>query len=164
MRILVQRHNFGPFFFENEQGEAITANGDRYRAMLNELLFTKIEEQDIGNIWFQQEGATYHTAKAALDVLGPVFEDRIISRRADVIQPPRSCNLTPLDYYLWGAVKVKSYADKPETIVPLKDNIRETIGIIQLHTIDNVFKNWTNRVGHAVASRGSHLIEIIFHY
>ena len=34
----------GPFFFENKQGEAVTVNGDRYRAMLNELLFTKIEE------------------------------------------------------------------------------------------------------------------------
>ena len=42
----------GPFFFENEQGEAIRVNGDSYRAMLNEFLFTKIEEDDIGNIWF----------------------------------------------------------------------------------------------------------------
>ena len=32
----------GPFFLENEQGEAVTINKDRYRAMLNELLFTKI--------------------------------------------------------------------------------------------------------------------------
>ena len=40
----------GPFFFENEQGDAITVNGDRYRAMLNEFLFTRIEEKDIGNI------------------------------------------------------------------------------------------------------------------
>ena len=42
-----------PFFFENEQGQAVTVNGDRYRAMLNKFLFTKIEEEDIGNIWFQ---------------------------------------------------------------------------------------------------------------
>ena len=40
----------GQFFFENEQGEAVTFNGDCYRAMLNEFLFTKIEEEDIGNI------------------------------------------------------------------------------------------------------------------
>ena len=37
-------------------------------AMLNEFLFTKIEEVDIGNIWFQQDGATCHTAEATLDV------------------------------------------------------------------------------------------------
>ena len=53
--------------------------------MLNEFLFTKIEEEDIGNIWFQQDGATCQTAEATLDILRPVFEDRIISRRADVI-------------------------------------------------------------------------------
>ena len=45
--------NFGSFFFENEQGKAITVNGDHYRAMLNEFFFTKIEEKDIGNIRFQ---------------------------------------------------------------------------------------------------------------
>ena len=37
----------GPFFFENEQGEAVTVNGDRYRTMLNEFLLTKIEEEDL---------------------------------------------------------------------------------------------------------------------
>ena len=70
----------GPFFFENEQGEAVTVNGDRYRTMLNEFLFTKIEEEDIGNIWLQQDGAMCHTAEATIDVLRSVFEDRIISR------------------------------------------------------------------------------------
>ena len=81
----------GPFFFENEQGEAITVNGDRYRAMLNEFWFTKIEEEDIGNIWFQQDGVMCHIAAATLDVLRPVFEYRIIRRRADVVCPPRRC-------------------------------------------------------------------------
>ena len=68
-------------------------NGDRYRAMLNEFLFTKIEEEDIGN-----------TAEATLDVMRPVFEDCFIRCRADVVWPSRSCDWTPLDYYLWGAV------------------------------------------------------------
>ena len=76
---------FWSFFFENEQVEAVTVNGDHYRAMLNEFLFTKIKEQDIGNIWFQQDGATCHTAEATLDVLCPVFEDRIISRPVAVV-------------------------------------------------------------------------------
>ena len=80
-------------------------------------------------------------AEATLDVLRPVFEDRIFSRRADVIWLTRSWDLLPLDYYLWGAVKDKWYANKPETIDALKDNIREAIGEIQMHIIDNVLKN-----------------------
>ena len=105
-----------------------------------------------------------HTAEATFDVLRPAFEDRIISRRADIVWPPGSCDLTPLDYYLWGAVKDKCYADKPETIDALKDNIRAAIHEIQPHTIDNVLKNWSDRIGYRMASRGSHLNEIIFHY
>ena len=56
--------------------------------------------------------------------LGPVFEDRIISRRADVVWPPQSCNLIPLDYYLWGAVNDKCYADK-------RDNSNNIIVIVR---------------------------------
>ena len=142
------------------QGEAVTVNGGRYRAMLNEFLFTKIEEDGIGNIWFQQDGPTCHKAEATLNVLGPIFEDLIISRRTDV-------DLTPLDYYLWGVVKDKCYAGKPETIDVLKGNILEAIGEIKVHTIDNVLKIWTDRVGYCMGSRGSrgsHSNEIIFHY
>ena len=91
--------------------------------MFNEFLFTKSEEEDIGKI-------------------------RIISRRADIVWPPWSCDLTPLDYYLWGAFKDKCYADKPKTIDALKHNILEAIGEIQLHTIDNVLINCTDRVSY----------------
>ena len=58
--------------------------------------------------------------------------------------------MTQLDYYLCGAVKDKCYADNPETIDALKDNIREAIDEIQLHTIDNVLKNWNDRVGYCI--------------
>ena len=70
--------------------------------MLNEFLFTKIEEKDIDNIQFQEDGATSHTTAATLDILRPVFEDRIISHRADIVWPLQSCDLAPLDYYLQG--------------------------------------------------------------
>ena len=103
----------GLFFFENKQVDAVTVNGDRYRAMLNEFLFTKFEEEDIGNIWFQQDDATCHSA--------PCFW-------RSHYQPPRSCDLIPLDYYLYDAVRDKCYAEKLETIDALKNNIREPIG------------------------------------
>ena len=70
--------------------------------------------------------------------------------------------MTQLDYYLWGAVKDTCYADKLQTIDALKDNIREAIVEIQLHTIDNVLKNWTNHVGYCLASRGIYLNEVIY--
>ena len=105
-----------------------------------------------------------HTAKATLNVLCPVFEDRIISLIADVVCLSRSFDLTPLDYYLWGVAKDKCYEGKPEIIDALKHNIREIIGERQLHAINNVLKNWNDCVAYCMASRGSHLNEIIFHY
>ena len=69
-----------------------------------------------------------------------------------------------LDYYLWGAVKGKYYADKAETIDALNDNICVVIGEIELHTVDNVLKNWTHRVDYCMASQRSLLNEIIFRY
>ena len=100
-----------------------------------------------------------YTAEVTLHVLRPVFEDRIISRKTDVVWPPRNCDLTPLDEFLWGA-------DKPEKIDDLNYNtsIRGAIGEIQLNTIDNDLKNYTDRVGYCIASRDSQLNAIIFHY
>ena len=61
-----------PFFSEMR----VRVNDDRNRAMLNEFLFTKIEDENIGNIWFQQDGAMCHTAEVTLDVLRPVAHNR----------------------------------------------------------------------------------------
>ena len=47
----------GPFFFKNEQGAAVTVNAERYRAMLDEFLFPNIQEDDMDDNWFQQDGA-----------------------------------------------------------------------------------------------------------
>ena len=96
VRILVQRHNWVIFL----RKWARRGRYSQWRSLsvhIDEFLFTKIEEEDIGNIWFQQDGATCHIGKATLDVLRPVFENRIINHRNDVVWPPRSCDLTPLD-------------------------------------------------------------------
>ena len=47
------RDIIGPFLFDNKQGEAVAVNGDRCLTILNDFLYTKFEEEDIGNIRFQ---------------------------------------------------------------------------------------------------------------
>lgn len=153
----------GPFFFENEAGATVTVNGERYRAMLSDYFFDQMEAEDLNDIWFQQDGATCHTAHATIDLLRTVFENRIISRNGDVHWPPRSCDLTPLDYFLWGAVKDVCYTNHPETIDDLKNEIEAAIVAIRPETIENVLKNWVDRMGYCQVSRGGHLNEIIFH-
>jgi len=53
---------FGPFFFENEEGATVTVNDVRYRGILEDFFFPRMEEVDIDDIWFQQDRATCHTA------------------------------------------------------------------------------------------------------
>ena len=81
-------------------------------------------------LWFQQDGATCHTANETIVLLKETFGERIISRRGPVAWPSRPCDLTPLDYFLWGYVKSLVYADKPETIDDLEENIQRVIGDI----------------------------------
>ncbi|GFX38541.1 DUF4817 domain-containing protein [Trichonephila clavipes] len=103
-----------------------------------------------------------HTARATIDLLKDTFGDRLISRFGPVNWPPRSCDLTPLDYFLWSYVKSLVYADKPQTLDHLEDNIRRVIADIRPQMLEKVIENWTSRLDYNRASRGSHMPEIIF--
>jgi len=53
------------------------------------------------------------------------FPGRVIPRNGDQNWPPRSCDLTPCDLFLWGVVRSLVYANKPQTIPELKAEIRQ---------------------------------------
>ncbi|GFV98774.1 DUF4817 domain-containing protein [Trichonephila clavipes] len=80
----------------------VTVNGDRYRAMITNFFIPELNNHDVQELWFQQDGATCHTARATIDLLKDTFGGHLISRFGPVNWPPRSCDLTPLDYFLWG--------------------------------------------------------------
>ncbi|GFS93819.1 DUF4817 domain-containing protein [Trichonephila clavipes] len=90
----------GPYFFKNDEGYNVTVNGDWYRAMITNFFIPELNNHDVQKLWFQQDGATCHTARATIDLLKDTFGDRLISRFGPVNWPPRSCDLTPLDYFL----------------------------------------------------------------
>ncbi|GFV96335.1 retrovirus-related Pol polyprotein from transposon 412 [Trichonephila clavipes] len=152
----------GPYFFKNDEGHNVTVNGDRYRAMITNFFIPELNNHDVQELWFQQDGATCHTARATIDLLKDTFGDRLISRFGPVNWPPRSCDLTPLDYFLWGYVKSLVYADKPQTLDHLEDNIRRVIADIRPQMLEKVIENWTSRLDYIRASRGSPMPEIIF--
>ncbi|GFU68920.1 DUF4817 domain-containing protein [Trichonephila clavipes] len=76
-------------------------------------------------------GSNKTAQHATIDLLKDTFGDRLISRFGPVNWPPRSCDLTPLDYFLWGYVKSLVYADKSQTLDHLEDNIRRVIADIR---------------------------------
>jgi hypothetical protein len=117
-----------PYFFENEAGNAVTVNGVRYRNMITEFLWPQLDSVDTEGMWYQQDGATCHTARGTTELLGDKFPGRVISRNGEQNWPPRSCDLTPCDFFLWGLVKSRVYANKPQTIPELKVEIRRVTG------------------------------------
>ncbi|GFV96450.1 putative DD41D transposase [Trichonephila clavipes] len=151
-----------PYFLKKDKGHKVTVNGDRYRAMITNFFIPELNNHDVQELWFQQDGATCHTTRATIDLLKYTFGDRLISRFGPVNWPPRSCDLTPLDYFLWGYVKSLVYADKPQTLDHLEDNIRRVIVDIRPQMLEKVIENWTSRLDYIRASRGSRMPEIIF--
>ncbi|GFU25060.1 putative transposable element [Trichonephila clavipes] len=149
----------GPYFFKNDEGHNVTVNGDRYRDMINNFFIPELNNHDVQELWFQQDGTTCHTARATIDLLKDTLGDRLISRFGPVNWPPRSCDLTPLDYFLWGYVKSLVYADKPQALDHFEDNIRCVIADIWPQMLEKVIENWTPSIR---ASRGSPMPEIIF--
>ena len=43
----------GPYFFVDENDRHVTVNGERYRAMLEDYLWSELNELDINDMWFQ---------------------------------------------------------------------------------------------------------------
>ncbi|GFW84735.1 transposable element Tc3 transposase [Trichonephila clavipes] len=140
--------------------------------MITNFFFPELNNHDVQELWFQQDGATCHTAHATIDLLKDMFGDRLISRFGPVNWPPRSCDLTPLDYFLWGYVKSLVYVDKPQTLDHLEDNIRRVIADIRPQMLEKVIVNWTNwtkdienwtsSLDYIRASHGNPMPEIIF--
>ncbi|GFX18390.1 putative transposable element [Trichonephila clavipes] len=93
------------------------------------------------------EKLTVWCALWAGGIIGPYFfkiDEGLISRSGPVNWPPSSCDLTPLDYFLWGYVKSLVYADKPQTLDHLEDNIRRVIADIRPQMLEKVIENWTS--------------------
>lgn len=153
----------GPFFFEDEEGNAVTVNGVRYRAMLSNFLWPRLDEMNIENLWFQQDGATCHTSRDTIALLREKFPERLISLRGDQNYPPRSCDLTPCDFFLWGYTKSQVYENKPRNLAELKQEIRRVLGQLEVAMCDRVMVNFMDRVIACTASRGGHMADILFH-
>ncbi|GFY16430.1 transposable element Tc3 transposase [Trichonephila clavipes] len=113
---------------------------------------TPLHPEKMTELWFQQDGTTCHTARALIYLLKDTFGDRLISRFVPVNWPPRSCDLTTLDYFRWGYVKSLVYADKPQTLDHLEDNICRVIADIRPQMLEKVIENRTSRWDYIRAS------------
>ncbi|XP_065223877.1 uncharacterized protein LOC135848033 [Planococcus citri] len=147
----------GPYVFDG------TVNGDRYRAMLSEFLIPELKrKRKYSATWFQQDGATCHSADKTITLLREHFHDRIISRNTKIPWPPRSPDLSACDYFLWGYLKSKVYVNKPQTLTDLQNNIIHECALISQGMLAKVFNNFRKRLEECVENDGKHLNCVIF--
>ena len=56
-----------PYLFENDEKVGVNANGIQYRAMIENFLRPEVENNP--QLWFQQDGATAHTARPTMTLM-----------------------------------------------------------------------------------------------
>jgi len=78
-------------------------------------------------MWFQQDGAPAHKARIVKTYLSKRFPNRWIDIASEIQSefPPKSPDLTLLDFFLWGYVKDIVYTEEPTTRRNIKYHIRE---------------------------------------
>uniref|UniRef100_UPI00358E390F alpha-actinin A-like n=1 Tax=Myxine glutinosa TaxID=7769 RepID=UPI00358E390F len=148
----------GPYFFE-EGGVTVTVTSDRYIDMLENFLRPQLEHLELEelDVWFQQDGATAHTARRSLQVLREMFPDRVISLRGDVGWPARSPDLAPCDFFLWGYLKSRVSTHRPQTLEALKVAIQQEIAAVSTEMTRRAMAAFRNRLQACIDNDGHHL-------
>ena len=112
---------------------------------------------NIENMWFQQDGATSHTAIHVLSWLHETFGENFISFKTEKNWPAHSPYLNPLDLFLWGYLKDKVYTPKPATLQDLKNAIRREIEKKTPEMGESVIDNFKKRLDVIIAQKGRHI-------
>jgi hypothetical protein len=109
-------------------------------------------------MWFQHDGAPPHFAVDVRDYLNEAYGDRWIGRGGPVAWPPRSPDLNPLDFYLWGHVKEIVYKEPVNTREELLQRIRRAFENIRAirHICRRVRSSLRRRLNACVDADGGH--------
>jgi len=145
----------GPCFFEDEACRVVKVNSAHYTEML--CTFLELEMQRLGvesqTLWFQQDGATAHIVRTAIQVLNKMFPAHVISQRGNLEWPARSPDLNACDFFLWEYLMSKVYEKKRRTAVDLKQNTRDEVAAISPTMLQREMQNSRNACGNVLTTR-----------
>ena len=137
-------------------------NAGKYLSMLQEeILPSLLNEEGDYPVYFQQDGAPPHYGIQVHRFLDQQFPDAWIGRRGPVEWPPRSPDLSPLDFYFWGHLKFMVYQVKIQDINHLQERITDAIRSIHSNVLMRVHQQWKTRVNMCFENNGNHIEHII---
>ncbi|GFX17597.1 transposable element tc3 transposase [Trichonephila clavipes] len=156
----------GPYFFEElGAGGPVTCSitGQRYASLLRNKIIPDLQaRQCLSRIIFMQDGAPPHITRCVTDVLKHHFtEERVISRQFRHLWPPRSPDLNPCDFWLWGHLKQLVSCDQPKTLPDLKDSISRHVLNISQNTLRSTVEHAILRFQIAAENDGHHVEHLL---
>ena len=104
-----------------------------------------------------QDGAIPHTANETVQFLQGLFGNSLISLQTEHEWAPHSPYLNPLDFWFWVASKGVVYANKPHTLVQLKQNVEPFAAEVNNDTWKKVEKNFCLRLKACFNRNGNHI-------
>ena len=147
----------GSYFFEDD-----TVNGNNYLSMLQNFFILEVRRLHmVRSIIFQEDGAPAHFSTDVRQYLNNHFPDRWIGRGSPIRWAPRSPDLTPLDFYLWGHPKNNIYKSPTKDMDELKRRINKEINSISKETLSDVFSNIVKRMDLCISVDGNHFEHLL---
>ncbi len=142
----------GPFFFN----DTVTVNS--YLEMLNkEIVPTIARRMNLKEIHYMHDGAPAHYAQSVRHFLDKTFPNRWMGRRGPIDWPARSPDLTPTDFFLWGVIKDRVYARKPQNVQALKDVIVTEIQSLPVESCRKACQSVPHRLQLCKDVEGEHI-------
>jgi len=112
--------------------------------------------------FFQQDGATSHTARNSIAAVRNLFPNHVISRYGDITWPARSLDLSGCDFFLWGYPKSQVFkAAAPHTVQELKNRIQQDVKRIPVEMLQRVMGDVRKRLSECLERNGGHLNDVI---
>ncbi|KAJ4446633.1 hypothetical protein ANN_13330 [Periplaneta americana] len=143
-----------------------TVSGHSYLDMLGQWLMPQLES-DSAHFMYQQDGAPLHFHNEVRTFLNDRLPNRWIGRagRDDMqilSRPPRSPDLTPCDFYLWGYVKDSVFVPPlPENLPDLRTSIINAIAAIDMDTLSRVWDELDYRLDVCRDTSGAHIDHLL---
>ena len=154
----------GLYFFEEDNGNAVNVNSERYIEMITSFYLSYDETVFPSDVCgFNRMGRRPTQLEHQWTLFSPLFPGRLISRFGDIHWPPRSPDLSMCDYFLWGHLKAHVCEHKLRTLEELKEAIREKVAQIDRGMIEKVYANFQERLQKCITDNGCHMSDVVFH-
>ena len=152
---------FGPFFIDGP------LTGIKYHALLVEEVFPELmrnfadqfRNEHFERLAWAQDEAPAHRFHMVRNLLDEMFENRVIGLGHQAEWPPRSPDLTPCDFFLWGYLKSKVFVSPPDSLDDLRQRIRTSFTNLRQkpYLIQRAMRSIERRVYLCTENEGPHV-------